>query len=191
MAGFPAKGCGKRLDSFRGAATQRCSAPFFMKGRKVMENKEAPVASSAVIENPGPIKEIQPVTEATKLKEELPPAYKEENCIFIAGKPVEIKPTKLKYFRNKAASIYSVLKIVPLSEFLAYDKGIFDKERDSDQILLDFLVAVFDDEQLVRDNYNDMTAEDIEKVLEIFGRLNHINEKEEAARKNREAQAKH
>jgi hypothetical protein len=34
-----------------------------------------------------------------------------------------------------------------------------------------------------------MTSEDIERILEIFGRVNHINEKEELARKNREAQA--
>lgn len=80
--------------------------------------------------------------------------------------------------------------MVPLNEFLAYEKGVFDKDRDSDQILFDFLIAVFDDSQLVKSHYDDMTAEDIERILEIFGRVNHIDEKEEAARKNREAQAK-
>ena len=80
--------------------------------------------------------------------------------------------------------------MVPLTEFLAYDKGILDPERDSDQILFDFLVAVFDSGALVTANYDNMTSEDIEHILEIFGRVNHITEKEEAARKNRETQMK-
>ena len=81
--------------------------------------------------------------------------------------------------------------MIPLTEFLAYDKGTFDPERDADQMLFDFLTAVFDDARLVTESYDDMSAEDIERVLEIFGRLNHIDEKDEAARKNREAQANH
>ena len=48
---------------------------------------------------------------------------------------------------------------------------------------------MFDDGRLVKTHYDNMTAEDIEKILEIFGRVNHIDEKEEAARKNRLAQA--
>lgn len=155
-----------------------------------MENKQVPVASDMMMETPGPIKETKQIPMSKELTKVIPPLIKEENCVRLAGELVEIKPTKLKYFRNKSASIYSILKVVPLSEFLAYDKGVFDKERDSDQILLDFLVAVFDNEQLVRDNYDEMSSEDIEKILEIFGRINHINDKEEAARKNREAQAK-
>lgn len=128
------------------------------------------------------------VPDASELDRELPKIEKEENCIKLGNRLVEIKPTKLKYFRNRTASIYSALKIVPLSEFLAYDKGVFDKERDSDQILFDFLCAVFDDGNLVRNHYDDMTSDDIENILTIFGRVNHIDEKEEAARKNREAQ---
>ena len=155
-----------------------------------MNKKEVPVVSDIVVEAPGPIKESKEIPMSKELTKVIPPLMKEENCIMMSGKLIEIKPTKLKYFRNKSASIYSILKVVPLSEFLAYDKGVFDKERDSDQILLDFLVAVFDNEQLVRDNYDEMNSEDIEKILEIFGRINHINDKEEAARKNREAQAK-
>lgn len=134
-----------------------------------------------------PAKEVPAKTKKTK---PVPNIEKEENCVMLGNRKVEIKATKLKYFRNRTASIYSAQKIVPLSEFLAYDKGVFDKERDSDQILFDFLVAVFDDSAQVRTYYDDMTAEDIEKILEIFGRVNHINEKEETARKNREAQAK-
>lgn len=134
--------------------------------------------------------ESKKIPDETKESKELPSIEKEENCIVLGGRKVEIKATKLKYFRNRTASIYSALKMVPLSEFLAYDKGVFDKERDSDQILFDFQIAVFDNSTLVRTYYDDMTSDDIEKILEIFGRVNHIDEKEEAARKNREAQAK-
>lgn len=126
----------------------------------------------------------------TKKVKDAPATQNQQNCIKLGDRDVEIKATKLKYFRNRTASIYSALKLVPQNEFLAYDKGVFDQDRDSDQILFDFLVAVFDDGALVRAHYDNMTSDDIEKILEIFGRVNHINEKEEAARKNREAQAK-
>ena len=155
-----------------------------------MQKKAVPEVienTPAVPSNTTETKEIPMPSELTKI---IPPLRKEENCVKIAGEMVEIKPTKLKYFRNKSASAYSLLNLIPLTEFLAYDKGIFDQERDSDQILLDFLVAVFDDPELVRKNYDDITADDIEKILQIFGRINHITEKEETARKNREAQVK-
>ena len=155
-----------------------------------MKERQVPVEalpSKAIPENEKPAKAVP---SKTKKPKEVPSIEKEENCIMLGDRKVEIKATKLKYFRNRTASIYSAQKIVPLSEFLAYDKGVFDQERDSDQILFDFLVAVFDNSAQVRTYYDDMTSEDIEKILEIFGRVNHINEKEETARKNREAQAK-
>lgn len=132
---------------------------------------------------------VETIPEQTPLKEETPSILHEENCIEINGRLIEIKPTKLKYFRNRTVSIYGVLKQIPLGEFFAYPKGTFDKERDSDQILFDFLVAVFDDSEFVTENYDDFDIESFEKVLAIYDRLNHITEKEEAARKNREAQA--
>lgn len=139
---------------------------------------------------PTPSKKKKEIPTPTELSKEIPKIEHEENCVRFGDRLVEIKPTKLKYFRNRTASIYSALKLVPQNEFLAYEKGVFDKERDSDQILFDFLVAVFDDGTLVRNHYDDMNTDDIERILKIFGRVNHIDEKEEAARKNREAQAK-
>lgn len=145
------------------------------------ETKEIPNQETPVPEQPEP----------TALTKELPSDLSEENCIQIGDRKVEIKPTKLKYFRNRTASIYSVLKVIPISDFLAYKDGTFDEKRSSDQILYDFLVAVFDDATLVRNYYDEFSADDIERILEIFGRLNHIDEKEEAAKqKNREAQVK-
>ncbi len=160
-------------------------------------NQELPEHHEIIKEVP---KETQPVPDKptnTEPEKELPPDKPLENCVQVGDRLIEIKPTKLKYFRNRTASIYSILKMIPLGEFLAYEEGTFDKNRDSDQILFDFLVAVFDDVDLVRTYYDDMTAEDVDKILKIFGRLNHIDEKEEEAkkkqeeaRKNKEAQAK-
>jgi hypothetical protein len=86
-------------------------------------------------------------------------------------------------------SAFGIIKAVPLHELLTYDKGVLDPTRDADQLLYDFLVAVFDDSSFVRDHYDDLDADTIDRIVKIFGRINHIDEKEEAARKNREAQA--
>ena len=131
------------------------------------------------------------IPDASPEKQEKPSDFLEENCVLIEGKKVEIKPTKLKYFRNKAASAYGIIKAVPLHELLTYGKGVLDEHRDADQLLYDFLVAAFDDSTLVRDHYDNMDADTIDRIVKIFGRVNHIDEKEEAARKNKEAQAKH
>jgi len=151
-----------------------------------------PDISSLLEENPieQPLVEEKP--EITPPKTEYPKDADPENCVKIGGKIIEIKPTKVKYFRNKTASAYGWLKVIPLTEFLTYGKGQLaqlDPNRDSDQILYDFLVAVLDNSQLVRDNYDEMSADDVDRIVKIFGRINHIDEKEEAARKNREAQA--
>lgn len=154
------------------------------------EIPETPAETKDVPATPQEKKEVPVIPEPKALDKEMPSEVNEENCVTIGGNKIEIKPTKLKYFRNKTASIYNVLKLVPLTEFLTYDKGVFDATRDPDQILFDFLIAVFDDSAFVRDNYDNMTAGDVDRILKIFGRLNGIDEKEEAARKNREAQAK-
>lgn len=150
----------------------------------------APKETTQVPETPAETTETPVTPEKKELDKEMPSDLPEENCVTICGVKREIKPTKLKYFRNKTASVYNILKVVPLNDFLNYDKGVFDPNRDADQILYDFLIAAFDDVEFVKANYDNMTAEDVNKVLKIFGRLNGIDEKEEAARKNREAQAK-
>ena len=47
---------------------------------------------------------------------------------------------------------------------------------------------MFDDGKLVSKYYNTMTTEDVDRAVKIFKRLNHIEDKEEAA-KNRAAKA--
>lgn len=145
------------------------------------------IAQLDFVPNETPQKDVIP--NASPEKQEKPSDFVEENCVIIGDKKVEIKPTKLKYFRNKAASAYGIIKAVPLHEFLTYEKGFFDENRSADELLYDFLVAVFDDRELVRDHYDDIDAETIDRIVKIFGRINHVDEKEEAARKNKEAQA--
>lgn len=133
--------------------------------------------------------QLETTPEASPEKEEKPSDNIEENCVMIGDQKIEIKPTKLKYFRNKAASGYGIIKLIPLHELLTYDKGMVDETRSADQLLYDFLVAVFDDSTFVRDHYDDLDADTIDRIVKIFGRINHVDEKEEAARKNKEAQA--
>ena len=125
----------------------------------------------------------EPVPEPTPMTAPMPDTMKAENVITLGTLRVEIKPTKLKYFRNRMASAYALLKAIPLNDFLAFKKGTFDDKRSSDQILFDFLVAVFDDASLVTQYYDDLTSDDLEKIINIFGRVNHIEEKEEKAEK--------
>lgn len=138
---------------------------------------------------PEEMKEKEDLPEGSPEKKEMPSNLKEENCVEVDGQKIEIKPTKLKYFRNKAASGYGIIKTVPLHDLFRYEKGVLDPERDADQLVYDFLVSAFNDSSFVASNYNEMDAEILDRVCKIFGRINHIDEKEEAARKNREAQA--
>jgi len=168
---------------------------------ETLKVEEIPDQKELVEENPeqSDLKEDQPeeTPELEETPEQSPPNIDypkdadPENCIIVDGKAYEIKPTKLKYFRNSQTSGYSWLKMVPLPEFLTYQAGtIPNDKRGADQILFDFLIAVFDDSSFVRDHYDDLDADQVDRAVKIFGRLNHIDEKEEAARKNREAQAK-
>ena len=154
------------------------------------QKEEIPTESPLKNETPTESEKKEEIPEASPTKEEMPSDKLEENCVLVNGQKIELKPTKLKYFRNKAASGYGIIKAVPLHELLTCGKGVLDENRDADQLLYDFLIAAFDNPTFVRDNYEEFDAEVIQRVITIFGRLNHIDEKEEQARKNREAQAK-
>ena len=62
---------------------------------------------------------------------------------------------------------------------MSMGSNAFGDGRDGDKALMDWLIAVIDDEQLIVDNYNEMDTETIEKILAIFKRVNKIDEKEE------------
>ena len=165
---------------------------------KVQEQPEAtpkviqqPVEKPVINEKPEAVPQKEEIPNPAEPKTEMPSDYNEDNCVVIDGVKIEIKPTKLAYFRNKAAATYNALKNIPLTELFGIKKGVLDDTRDGDQIVYDFLVAVLDDKELVRKNYNKFDADQIDRMIKIFGRINHIDEKYETQRKNREAQGSH
>lgn len=134
-----------------------------------MKEKELPDTGIEIKETP-----------SRKRKEKvLPDVGNPENTIVIGDVLVEIKPTKLKYHRSNVAAFYKIVDMVPLPDILAMGKNAFGDGRDGDKALMDWLIAVFDNEEIVVSNYNEMDTETIEKILSIFKRVNKINEKEE------------
>lgn len=126
----------------------------------------------------------------TKIKE-LPKVGSPENTVLIGDKLIEIKPTLLKYQRNRTAAFYRMLDMYPLMDILAMEAGSFGDDRDGDKAVMDWLIAATNDEQLVLDNYDTMDTGTIEKILSIFKRVNRVEEKEEKiknmARERKEA----
>lgn len=161
-----------------------------------MEDKPIPVSEQETAPVPEPTKKRKAVPKENTTQKEIPketelnrapPAeVNPDNCVTINGQTIEIFPTKIKYQRNRTAAAYRILEIYPLADVLAWDKGVVDPDRDGDQVVFDFLVAVFDNSKLVSRIYDSMTTGDIERILSIFKRLNKIDEKEAAA-KNRAA----
>lgn len=127
--------------------------------------------------------------DAEQKVKELPVVGNPENTVAIGDKLIEIKATKLKYQRNRTAAFYNILDMYSQSDIMAMEAGAFGDERDGDKAVMDWLIAATDDEQLVLDNYEEMTTDTIEKILSIFKRVNRIDEKEEK-RKNLEKERK-
>lgn len=127
-------------------------------------------------------------TQKVSMKD-MPDVGKPENKVKIGSRIVEIKPTKLKYHRNNVASFYKIIDMIALPDIMAMPSGSFGDERDGDKALMDWLIAVTDDEKLIVDNYDSIDVDTIEKMLEIFKRLNRIDEKEEK-QKNAERREK-
>lgn len=147
-----------------------------------------PAETAEQTDLPAETPQTENIPAATPDKQEMPSDYIEENCVVINDKKIEIKPTKVRYFRNKTAATYNAMKNIPLTDLFAIKAGVLDETRDGDQIVYDFLIAALNDRDFVRDNYNNMDADQVERIVQIFGRINHIDEKYDAQRKNREAQ---
>ena len=109
----------------------------------------------------------------------LPQIGNPENTVRIGDQLIEIKPTKLKYQRNRTAAFYRMLELYPLADILAMEAGAFGDDRDGDKALMDWLIAVTDDEQLILDHYNELDTGVIEQLLQIFRRVNRMDEKEQ------------
>ena len=113
---------------------------------------------------------------------EMPQVGNPENTVVIGGELIEIKPTKLIYQRNRTAVFYHALELYPLPDLLAMEtskqQDLFGDGRDGDKALLDWLVAVTDNEELVRAHYNEIDTDMVYRLLEIFRRVNKIDERE-------------
>ena len=124
-------------------------------------------------------KQSKELPETQQPEKALPQVGNPENTIVIDGRLVEIKPTKLRYQRNRTAAFYKMLELYPLADILAMEAGAFGDDRDGDKAVMDGLIAVFDDEALVLENYDGMDTSTVEQLLEIFRRVNRIDEKEQ------------
>ena len=113
---------------------------------------------------------------------EMPQVGNPENTVIIGGELIEIKPTKLIYQRNRTAVFYHALELYPLPDLLAMENSkqqdMFGNGRDGDKALLDWLVALTDREDLVREHYNEIDTDMVYRLLEIFRRVNKIDERE-------------
>lgn len=135
-----------------------------------------------VNENEKPMPEVTettpPLPKPTNKKIAAPKIGNPQNVVQFGDVEVELKPTKIKYQRDRTAAFYRMLKQMPLIDILALQDGILDPERSSDKMLFDWLIAVTDDPKLVTANYDKLDSESIYKMLEIFCRLNYIPEDE-------------
>lgn len=135
-----------------------------------------------VNENDKPMPEVTdstpPLPKITNKKMATPKIGDPQNVVRFGDIEIELKPTKIKYQRDRTAAFYRVLKQMPLVDILALQDGILDPERSSDKMLFDWLIAVTDDSKIVTANYDKLDSESIYKILEIFCRLNHIPDEE-------------
>ena len=152
--------------------------------KKVPNLKQKEIDAPEDLEQQAP--EVQDLTvnvqEAPDTKQEIPELPEigiPENTIVIGGKLIEIKPTKLKYQRNRTAVFYHALELYPLPDILAMNSRALGDNRDGDKALCDWLVAVTDDEDLVREHINEFDTDTVYRLLAIFRRVNKIDEREE------------
>ena len=133
--------------------------------------------------------ELKPIPSSESPAKPLPMIGQAENTVMIGGMPIEIKPTKQKYQRNRTAAFYRMIDTYPLMDIMAMEAGIFGDDRDGDKAIMDWLIAATDDEDLVVKHYDSMDTGTIESILAIFKRVNRIDEKDEKL-KNMERTAK-
>ena len=101
----------------------------------------------------------KPLPASEQMDKGLPQIGSPENSVRIGDQLIEIKPTKLKYQRNRTAAFYRMLELYPLADILAMEAGAFGDDRDGD--------------------YNELDTGMIEQLLQIFRRVNRMDEKEQ------------
>lgn len=109
----------------------------------------------------------------------IPSAGNPENRVQIGSEMIEIKPTKLRYQRDLTANFYKAIAMYPLADIFGWDESVIGDGRSGDKAVMDWLIAATDRADLIQAHYDEITTETVEKILEIFRRVNHIDEKEE------------
>lgn len=143
--------------------------------------KEIPATDVVEVTVPETEQSEKPMPNNEVKERELPKVGNPENTVIIGGELIEIKPMKLKYQRNRTAVFYHALELYPLPDLLAMDPGkqdMFGDGRDGDKALLDWLVAATDQEDLMREHYNEIDTDTVYRILEIFRRVNKIDDRE-------------
>ncbi len=130
-----------------------------------MEKKAIPQGTEEALSLPAHGRKEKKLPSEKQSQRKMPKGGAPENTIMIGDTLVEVKPTKLKYQRNRTATLYKLLDIYPLTDVLAMEAGAFgeDDERDGDKAVFDWLIAVLDDEPFVRACYDEMDTETIER----------------------------
>ena len=113
---------------------------------------------------------------------------KDDNCVSVDGKLIEIKPTLLKYFRNNAVSFYRVIDSAPLP--MIYQMTEETNGIDGDTAVLTFISAVLDDAKLAKKIYTQIDSEQLYRIVSIFKKLNGISDREEKSKNVQAAKGK-
>lgn len=122
------------------------------------------------------------VPEAGMAEKQIPPVGVPENTVIVAGTPLEIKPTKMKYVRNGTANFYRLIEKVPLIDIVQIESGTFGggDDRDGDKAIMDWLIAATDDEAFVVEHYDEFDVEQILRIVEIFKRINKFTKEDDS-----------
>lgn len=125
---------------------------------------------------------VKKVPEAGMAEKQIPPVGVPENTVIIAGTPLEIKPTKMKYVRNGTANFYRLIEKVPLIDIVQIESGTFGEgdDRDGDKAIMDWLIAATDDEAFVVEHYDEFDVEQILRIVEIFKRINKFTKEDDS-----------
>ena len=129
------------------------------------ETKETPEVSTEVLAAPEVTEERKEIPEVTKERKKPPRTGSPENTIEIGGRLIEIKPTKVRYQRDRTASFYRILEMYPLVDVLGMERNSFGDGRDGDKAVFDWLIAVTDDPELITEHYDELDTSMIEKLL--------------------------
>ena len=147
------------------------------KGIMAPRKKILPEEEQEVRELPAEEITEKSIPDAGIKQRDMPAIGTPENTVKIGDRLIEIKPMKLKYVRNRTAAFRHILELYPLSDILAME-NTFGDGRDGDKALYDWLVAVTDDEELIRENYDEIDTDIVYRLLAIHRRIDKVDEME-------------